>query len=106
MIGNPHMAQDCPRLEQGCVDVTNWNCNIFDMLVCNYLDDFMFFGYDSIKSALIVTGLFYMILNILLYYGLTKPEEIYKYQRGNVFSTIALMSTIVYVSYLIKLQCC
>ena len=99
MIGNPHMAQDC-------VYVTNWNCNIFDKLVCTYLEDFQYFGYDSIKSALTVTGLFYMILNGLLLDGLIKPEFIYRYQRGNTLSTIALMSTLVYVSYLIKLHSC
>ena len=91
-----NVAQDCP---QGCVYYETWTCNSLDMLTCTYLKDFKSLGYDNIKYALIVTGLFYMILNGFLFDGLTNPDFIYRYQRGNALSTIALMTTLVYVSF-------
>ena len=104
-LTNPHVVQDCPRLGQGCVDVKNWHCNSFSMLMCTYLDDFKSFGYENVdaQAAIALTCLFYMSLNGLLIHGLIKPEVIYRYQLGNVLSTIALISTLVYVSYLMKL---
>ena len=107
MIGNPYVEQVCPNLGQGSVDVDSWTRNSFSMLLCTYLDDFKSFGCDifEAKAAACLIGLFYMILNILLCVGLItkKPEFIYGYQIGNVLSTIALIVTLVYVSYLIKL---
>ena len=104
---DPRVAQDCPRLGQGCVDVKNWtHCNSFSMLMCTYLDDFKSFGYDNVdaNAAIVFTCFFYMILNGLLCAGLIKkkPEFIYRYQVGNLLSTVALIVTLVYVSYLIK----
>ena len=68
------------------------------------MDDFKSFGYDTCdaKAATVLIGIFYMILNGLLCVGLIKkkPEFIYSYQFGNVLSTIALVSILVYVSYL------
>ena len=103
---DPRVAKDCPRLGQGCVDVKNWTqCNSFSILMCTYLDDFKSFGYNYSEAnfAIVFICLFYMTLNGLLIYGLIKPEVIYRYQLGNFLSTIALISTLVYVSYLMKL---
>ena len=102
---DPRVAQDCPRLGQGCVDVKNWtHCNSFSMLMCTYLDDFKSFGYDNVdaKAAIAITCFLNMILNALLIHGLIAetPKFIDGYQIGNFLSTIALMSTLVYVSYL------
>ena len=102
-LTDPHVAQDCIPLGQDCSDVWNWKCKPITMLMCTYLDDFKSFGYDNsdAKIAIVFTCLFYMILNQLLFFGLIneKPGFIYGYQIGNVLSTIALMSTLVYVSY-------
>ena len=105
LLTDPRVAKDCPRLGQGCVDVKNWHCNSFSMLMCTYLDDLKSFGYEKVDAAaaIALTFLFYMSLNGLLIHGLIKPEVIYRYQLGNFLSTIALMSTLVYVSYFMKL---
>ena len=104
-LTDPHVAQDCIPLGQDCSDVWNWKCKPLSMLMCTYLDDFKSFGYDLVdaKSAIAITCFFYMTLNGLLIYGLTKPEVTYRYQLANALSSIALMSTLVYVSYLMKL---
>ena len=116
-LTNPHVAQQCHSLGQGCTDFKNWTCRQkmqspeylrdtpFTRLMCTYLDDFKSFGYDLVdaKSAIAITCFFYMTLNGLLIYGLTKPEVTYRYQLANALSSIALMSTLVYVSYLMKL---
>ena len=105
MTGNSHVVQVCPPLGH-CAE--NWICNSFSMLICTYLEDFKSFGYNyfDVKAAAVLIGLFYMILNGLLCVGLIKkkPEFILGYQIGNVFSTIALFVTVLYVSYLIKIH--
>ena len=105
---NPHGEQNCFHMQQknwSCADVGSWTCNGFTGYLCPYLEDFKSFGYDTFdaQTATVLIALFYMILNGLLCYGLIKPEVIYRYHLGNAVSTIALMSTLVYVSYLIKL---
>ena len=94
---------DCIPLGQDCSDV-NWKCKPITMLICTYLDDFKSFGYDNVdaKGAIAITCCLYMILNALLIHGLIAdlPKFIDGYQIGNFLSTIALMSTLVYVSYL------
>ena len=101
-LTDPHVAQDCIPLGQDCSDV--WKCKPITMLMCTYLDDFKSFGYDNVdaQAAIAITCALYMILNGLLIHGLIaeKPGFIYGYQIGNFLSTIALISTLVYVSYL------
>ena len=95
---------DCIPLGQDCSDVLHWKCKPITMLMCTYLDDFKSFGYDNVdaKAAIAITCFLNMILNALLIHGLIaeQPKFIDGYQIGNFLSTIALMSTLVYVSYL------
>ena len=101
---DPHVAQDCIPLGQDCSDVRNWKCKVITMLMCTYLDDFKSFGYDNVdaQAAIAITCALYMILNGLLIHGLIKPEAIYRYQLGNAFSTIVLIFTLIWVSYLMN----
>ena len=96
MTANSHVLEGC--------DIGNVHLNNFDRLICTYLEDFKSFGFDNFdaKAAAVLIGLFYMILNGLLCVGLIKKKDefILGYQIGNIFSTIALIVILFYVSYI------